>query len=385
MYQINWGDLTPAIFLAEYWQKKPLLIKNALANFTDPISADELAGLAMEEDVQSRIIAKSNDGDKSHWQVAHGPFEDYRAYGESNWTLLVQAANNWSEATHQLLKPFNFIPNWRLDDVMVSFSTPNGGVGPHLDQYDVFILQGEGKRHWQVGAPDSSLETLIPHPDLKQVSMFTPLIDEMTEAGDLLYIPPNHPHNGTAVTNALNFSIGFQSPSSQELLSGFADTLLDKNVGLERFNDEGRVITDSPEVLSEKDVEQLKLFMLKQINQKNNLKQFMGCQLTLCQHALELLPPEKELSPDEIQQILLTEEIEITPVLGIKCLIVEGDNEHLYVCGEAFNVEVESVELAQKLARKESLTTSQIKSSFNSLKNIQLLTSLLNKGYWYMN
>lgn len=384
MYQINWGDLTPALFLAEYWQKKPLLIKNAFTQFTDPISADELAGLAMEEDVQSRIIAKNNNGDVSHWHVEHGPFEDYSAYGESDWTLLVQAANNWSEDTHQLLKPFNFIPNWRLDDVMVSFSTPNGGVGPHLDQYDVFILQGEGKRHWQVGAPDASLETLIPHPDLKQVSVFTPIIDVVTEAGDLLYIPPNHPHNGIAITNALNFSIGFQSPSSQELLSGFADTLLDKNIGLTRFNDQNRALTTSPEVLSEKDVEQLKLFMLEQINSKNNLKQFMGCQLTLCQHALELLPPEEELTVEDVQAILLNEDIEITPVLGIKSLIMEGDTEHLYVCGEAFDVDADSADFAQKLACKEPLTTQEIKSSFLGLKNLKLLTSLLNKGYWYI-
>lgn len=382
MYQINWADITPAIFLKEYWQKKPLLIKNAIANFEDPISADELAGLAMEEEVQSRIIAKPNNND---WHVEHGPFEDYSQFGEDYWTLLVQATNNWSEATHQLLKPFNFIPNWRLDDVMVSFSTPNGGVGPHLDQYDVFILQGEGKRQWQVGLPDENLETLIPHPDLKQVSPFTPLIDVVTESGDLLYIPPNHPHNGIAITNAINFSIGFQSPNSQELWSGFADKLLDNNIGIERFNDPLRELTTTPETLSLKDVAELKALMLEQMSNKSNFTQFIGSQLTQCQHSMELLIPKEAFSAADIQEIILEEDVEIKPVLGIKSLLIEDDNQHLYVCGEVFIFAESSMELARKLANKETLTTSYLKSSVTCLKNTQLLTSLLNTGFWYMN
>ena len=211
MNTLNWGKLTPETFLKEYWQKKPLLIKGAFKDFVDPISADELAGLAMEQEIQSRIIAKSLVADKTAWQVAHGPFENFDQFGESDWTLLVQAVNNFSPDSHALLNNFNFVPSWRLDDVMVSFSTQNGGVGAHLDQYDVFIIQGSGKRHWQVGKPDPSLQQLLPHPDLKQVSEFTSVIDEITEPGDLLYIPPNHPHNGLAIENSLNFSIGFQA------------------------------------------------------------------------------------------------------------------------------------------------------------------------------
>ena len=118
---LNWGDLTPEIFLAQYWQKKPLLIKQAFTNFKDSISADELAGLAMEAEIQSRIVSTNSNGD---WQVDHGPFEDFSQYGESNWTLLVQAVNNWSRPTHDLLAPFAFIPSWRIDDVMVSFFNP---------------------------------------------------------------------------------------------------------------------------------------------------------------------------------------------------------------------------------------------------------------------
>lgn len=186
MHTIAWDKLTPELFLQEYWQTKPLLIKGGFASFTDTIDANELAGLAMESHIESRIV--SHDGN-SNWQVKHGPFEDFADLGEDNWTLLVQAVNNWSSETDSLINAFNFIPRWRIDDVMVSFSTPGGGVGPHLDQYDVFIIQGSGQRRWQVGLPDNNLQTILPHEDLKQVSAFNAVIDEITEAGDILYIP----------------------------------------------------------------------------------------------------------------------------------------------------------------------------------------------------
>lgn len=381
MYQIDWGDLTPAAFLKTYWQKKPLLIKKAFKNFTDPLSADELAGLAMEEHIQSRIIAKTSN---QNWLVEHGPFEDYTPFGESDWSLLVQATNNWSENTNSLLSAFNFVPNWRLDDVMVSFSTPNGGVGPHLDQYDVFIIQGEGKRHWQVGLPDDSLQTLVPHPDLKQVSDFTPCIDVITEAGDLLYIPPNHPHNGKAITNALNYSIGFQSPNPQELWSGFADKLLDNNEGEQRFNDPTRTLTKTPEELSLQDIAALKSFMLAELESQETINQFLGKQLTQCHHTLELLIPVEPFKAEDIQAILTTEDISLKPVLGMKALLIEEDKNNLYVCGEAFELNAQNYPLARLLAKKMPLTSLQLKSSANCLINIQLLTSLLNKGFWYI-
>jgi 50S ribosomal protein L16 3-hydroxylase len=245
MYKLHWGELSAERFLAEYWQKKPLFIKGAFKQFVDPIDADELAGLAMEDEVESRIIAQDQQG---QWQVHHGPFQAFDQLGDKRWSLLVQATNNWSQTTAQLLKPFKFMPNWRIDDVMVSYSTPEGGVGAHLDQYDVFIIQGQGKRHWRVGLPDESLAQLLPHPDLKQVSEFSACIDVITQAGDLLYIPPNHPHQGIAIEHALNFSVGFQAPNAQDLWSCFADQLIDNGAGLTRFADQHRACCAKPEL-----------------------------------------------------------------------------------------------------------------------------------------
>tara|TARA_R110002012_G_scaffold45966_4_gene121743 strand:- start:16306 stop:17460 length:1155 start_codon:yes stop_codon:yes gene_type:complete len=378
---LNWGELSPEKFLAEYWQKKPLLIKQAFKNFEDTIPADELAGLAMEAEIESRIVSMDNKG---NWQVDHGPFEDFSQYGEENWTLLVQAVNNWSRPTNSLLQPFAFIPRWRIDDVMVSFSTPNGGVGPHLDQYDVFIIQGSGKRRWQVGAPNKALSTLLPHPDLKQVSAFEPLIDEITEAGDLLYIPPNHPHNGVSIENSVNFSIGFQAPSSQELWSSFADKLIDNNLGELRFSDTARKVTDSSTLISKADQQQLKAFMLEQLEDTALFEQFIGQYLTQSHHALELLMPVNEIDADKLADILSEPEILFMPVSGLKAAITSEAEITLFLNGDSFPIDKQSLPLAELLAEQSPLTTNQVKSFNSCLKNTQLLTSVLNKGYWYI-
>ncbi len=381
MNTIDWGDLTPEIFLKEYWQKKPLLIKQAIANFKGTIAADELAGLAMEQEIESRIIAQNND---DSWLVEHGPFESFEKFGENNWTLLVQAVNNWSRETDQLISLFNFIPRWRIDDVMVSFSTPQGGVGAHLDQYDVFILQGEGKRRWQVGAPDASLQTLIPHPDLKQVSDFTPVIDEITEAGDLLYIPPNHPHNGVSLENSLNYSIGFQAPNSQDLWSAFADKLIDEELGEQRFSDKDRIPTSQPTVLSATDVNDIKSFMLEKMADETFFSEYISGFLTQSHHTLELLIPMEPFTIEQVLEFVENDEIQFAPVSGIKSLVCNVPEQNLFINGEKFQLFDETRELGEILATNQTLTTQKAKSFTSCLKNSQLLTSILNKGFWYI-
>lgn len=380
MIELNWGNLTPEQFMREYWQKKPLLIKNGFSNFKDTLSADELAGLSMEQEIESRIISHSNFND---WQVKHGPFEDFNQFGEENWTLLVQAVNNWSEQTHQLLTPFKFLPNWRIDDVMVSFSTPNGGVGAHLDQYDVFIVQGSGKRRWQVGLPDETLEQLLPHPDLKQVSPFIALIDVITEPGDILYIPPNHPHNGIALENAMNFSIGFQAPSGQELFSAFADSLIDGNLGCERFDDAKRLITERPERLTRNDLNQLKSFMVSQADNDDLFSHMVAMFTTSSHHTLEILMPVEPFTDESIIKFIQTEDIYFRPVLGVKSLINE-QNKSLYINGDRVSLSDETIELGVLLAKNQPLTSDNLKSFTDCLKNIQMLTTVLNMGYWYV-
>lgn len=188
MYTLDLSGLTPQQFLDTYWQKKPTVIRQGFKGFQDPISADELAGLACEEFVESRLVYKK----AGEWQAASGPFESYEHLGEREWTLVVQAVDHWLPQVAALAEPFNFIPNWRKDDLMMSFAASGGGVGPHIDLYDVFIIQGSGKRHWRVGDRGDHNE-FVAHEALLHVDEFEPIIDVDLTPGDILYITPRFP------------------------------------------------------------------------------------------------------------------------------------------------------------------------------------------------
>lgn len=218
------NNLTAAQFLAEYWQKKPLLIRQAIPNFAGLLDANELAGLACEEDVQARIIQCKN----AKWSVKQGPFaeRDFAKLPERDWTLLVQGVNHFLPEAADLLAQFNFIPTARLDDLMVSYAPDGGGVGPHLDSYDVFLLQGSGQRHWKISTQSDT--SLIEDAPIRILKHFETEQEWTLEAGDMLYLPPQVAHWGTAVgDDCMTYSIGFRAPKTQELAHEFLSYLQD--------------------------------------------------------------------------------------------------------------------------------------------------------------
>ena len=233
--KINWQSISQQDFIDNYWQQRPVLLKNALPNLTELTDEHELAGLAMEEFIDSRIVEQQ--ADKS-WQVHQGPFDDFSKWQSGTWSLLVQGVDRFLPDVSKLLHAVDFIPQWRIDDVMVSFSMPGAGVGLHLEQYDVFIVQGKGKRRWQAGAVDKNQiqdeisENLL---QLTEPDKFEPIVDEVLECGDIIYIPPFSAHKGQTIESAMNYSIGFRAPNQQELLSYFADYLIDEEHGLKRY------------------------------------------------------------------------------------------------------------------------------------------------------
>jgi 50S ribosomal protein L16 3-hydroxylase len=227
------NQLTPSEFLDQYWQKKPLLIKAAIPNFKGLLSPEELAGLACEEDVQSRIVEYK----KGVWHAQHGPFneDDFAALpdtptAEHNWTLLVQSVNHFLPEGSALLQQFSFIPHARLDDLMVSYAPHGGGVGPHFDSYDVFLLQGQGKRLWRIS--EQSDLSLVEGAPLRILKHFDTKQEWLLEAGDMLYLPPHLAHWGIAVSDGdqdcMTYSIGFRAPKNQELASEFLGFMQDK-------------------------------------------------------------------------------------------------------------------------------------------------------------
>ena len=216
----------------------------------------------MESEVDSRLVSHQ-DG---KWQVSHGPFESYDHLSENNWSLLVQAVNHWHEPSAALMHPFRALPDWRIDDLMISFSVPGGGVGPHLNQYDVFIIQGTGRRRWRVGEK-VPMKQHCPHPDLLQVDPFEAIIDEEMEPGDILYIPPGFPHEGYSLENSLNYSVGYRAPNARELFSGFADYVLQRELGSQRYADPDVPSRDHPADILPTELDRLREMMLGLINQ----------------------------------------------------------------------------------------------------------------------
>jgi len=216
--------MSPAHFLRDYWQKRPLLIRNAFPDFEPPLQPDDLAGLACEPTVLARLIV--HDEKRDRWHVNPGPLseDDFAKTPKDHWTLLVQDVDKWDADVATLLEPFSFLPSWRVDDIMISYAEEGGGVGAHVDQYDVFLLQGLGQRHWAISTDPGAPKDFRHDVELKQLAHFESTHEWMLDPGDMLYLPPGVPHDGVAFGGpCMTFSIGMRAPSQAELTGDLAD------------------------------------------------------------------------------------------------------------------------------------------------------------------
>ena len=216
--------MSPAHFLRDYWQKRPLLIRNAFPHFEPPLQPDDLAGLACEPTVLARLIV--HDEKRDRWHVNPGPLseDDFAKTPKDHWTLLVQDVDKWDADVAALLEPFSFLPSWRVDDIMISYAEEGGGVGAHVDQYDVFLLQGLGQRHWAISTDPGAPKDFRHDVELKQLAHFESTHEWMLDPGDMLYLPPGVPHDGVAFGGpCMTFSIGMRAPSQAELTGDLAD------------------------------------------------------------------------------------------------------------------------------------------------------------------
>ena len=226
------GGISPETFMQRYWHKKPLVIRQAIPGFAPLLERIELLELAAQEEVESRLVVQDTPGKGSGWKFKHGPFarKALPPFKQTGWTLLVQGVDTHDERVHSLINQFRFVPDTRLDDLMISYATDQGGVGPHFDSYDVFLLQAHGRRRWRIGRQkDLSLQPDMP---LKILANFEPEEEFILEPGDMLYLPPKYAHDGIAEGECMTYSIGFRSPSqselAQEVLQRLAEQALDE-------------------------------------------------------------------------------------------------------------------------------------------------------------
>lgn len=294
--------MKPADFLRDYWQKKPLLIRNAFPDFVSPIEPEDLAGLACEEFALSRLI--THDRQRDAWAVRTGPFaeEEFPGMPDHDWTLLVQDVDKWDADVGALLGAFGFLPRWRMDDIMISFAATGGSVGAHVDQYDVFLLQAKGQRRWQIDARSNPPTEFRDDVELKLLREFTPSHDWVLEPGDMLYLPPGVPHHGVALNPCLTFSFGMRAPSSAELISDYLDNLVaDADESL-RYHDEDLTPPKDPnEIDAEAMARVVQALNALRMDDPDKLGDWFGRFITTYRAAGEVAPPDTARSRIEVE------------------------------------------------------------------------------------
>ncbi len=291
-----------AVFLRDYWQKKPLLIRGTGA-FRDPISPEELAGLACEEGVESRLVRSCAEG--TQWSLSHGPFTE-KALGKlptSHWSLLVQAVDQWHEGVRAMLAAFRFIPQWRIDDIMISLAAEGGGVGPHFDYYDVFLIQGHGRKLWRLGGHADARSPLLPNTPLRLLQDFTTEEEWILEPGDILYIPPNIAHYGVSIGLSMTYSVGFRAPSVTEMVDALGQDLLHSLPEDSRFVDLTPQVPAHPGEIRPDTVAHVMSLLEKHLKDPATIMRSFGRLMTQPKYP-ELLEPESSRTAAQIKRRL---------------------------------------------------------------------------------
>ncbi|OOG46961.1 cupin domain-containing protein [Rhodanobacter sp. C01] len=298
--------MSPARFLRDYWQKRPLLIRGAFADFQPPLQPDDLAGLACEDGALARLIV--HDEQRDRWHVNPGPLgeADFAKTPDTNWTLLVQDVDKWDADVAGLLDHFNFLPSWRVDDIMVSYAEPGGGVGAHVDQYDVFLLQGLGQRHWAISDDPMAPKEFRHDIELKQLARFEPTHEWLLEPGDMLYLPPGVPHDGLAFGGpCMTFSIGMRAPSQAELTGDLADHIAEHLPEELRYADPDLKPAKATGEIDRAAIERLKSALpFAAVLHDDMLRDWFGRFITRYRNAQVPAPLDKPLSADALAKQL---------------------------------------------------------------------------------
>ncbi|MBI5431147.1 MAG: cupin domain-containing protein [Nitrosomonadales bacterium] len=340
------GGLTVQEFLRDYWQKKPLLIRQAIPAFEGLLDPQQLLALACTEDAQARLVTQS----RGKFDLRHAPFEpgDFAGFGKAKWTVLVQGVNHHLPEAAALLKHFSFIPHARLDDLMVSYAPKGGGVGPHFDSYDVFLLQGAGHRRWQISTQAD--RSLVEGAPLRILKDFRVEQEWVLEAGDMLYLPPHCGHNGIAEDDCMTYSIGFRTPAYQELAEQFLVYLQD------RIEVEGMYA--DPDLETQKHPSEISAAMLRQVEQaikqvrwdREDIANFYGCYMSEPKPHIFFDAPERPVSLAKFSQALQKRGVQLD--LKSQMLCHAG---WIFINGEAFRPESRDYPLLRALADERNL------------------------------
>lgn len=365
-----------ATFLKEYWQQKPLLIRAAWESWANPVEPDELAGLACEPLVESRIITRREQA----WELEHGPVKESRfaKAGRDPWTLLVQSVDHHLPAVSALLDQFRFVPNWRIDDVMVSYAVDGGGVGAHFDHYDVFLVQGLGRRRWELGALCDDDTELLPHDGLRLLADFQPVEEWILEPGDFLYVPPRVAHRGTAIgDDCMTYSIGFRAPSRGELIEAWADDMTSDLSDSDRYADLHLARQDNPGEISAEAITTLQAMIADMLHDRSRFARWFGQYNTAPKNPEIDWKPDQPAQIDHIRQWLAAGWPLIrNPASRFSFVRETASSVMLFADGHCFSCSDDAAGFAQAICAEAGLTVAREVSP----ATLELITALFNEG-----
>lgn len=378
---MNFANFDLDAFLRDTWQQKPLLIRNPWNEWKNPLEPDDLAGLACEDHVESRLIVQKRKDWPDTFSVEPGPIGEKRfgKLGKAPWTLLVQAVDHHVPDVAALIAPFRFIPSWRIDDVMVSYASDGGGVGPHFDQYDVFLIQGLGTRRWQIGALCDDDTELLPHDDLRLLANFEATDEWLLEPGDMLYVPPRFAHNGIAVgDDCMTYSVGFRAPSRSELIAHYVDDVLAGLSDDDRYWDAGLAAQSNPGEITPDALAALHAMVLEKLDDRDAFARWFGAYNSTPKYPDIDWTPEEPVSANEIRTRLANGETLHRNPASRFSFVRQGDGVLLFVNGESFECVGEAAVFAETLCAEERPVVSPAQAESDAI--MALLKQLFDQG-----
>ncbi|MDH5570657.1 MAG: cupin domain-containing protein [Gammaproteobacteria bacterium] len=366
------GTLTPEQFLKDYWQKKTLVIRNAFPDFESPITPEELAGLSCEEEVNSRIVIEK-DGDHP-WQPIYGPMDDdvFAHLPETHWTLLVNDVEKHIPELAWIVDQFRFIPEWRMDDLMISYAPEGGSVGPHMDLYDVFILQARGHRRWQINAQPVAKDNQVSGTPLRIQKDFIAEDEWLMEPGDIIYIPPGVSHYGVATDDCMSFSIGFRATSHADLVNDFIGQLTQNLDASLTYRDPDLKIQNNPNEITTDAIERVRTIFKEYLDPNNpQLAEWFGRFVS---------DTKTDMTADVDEIISAIAEINDTTLMRNPAsrfaFIKDNDNAQLFIDGDCYTV---TSLFTETLCKDRSLDSNTVIASATEDEQ-SLLIDLINNG-----
>ncbi len=374
------GNISRKTFMQEYWQKKPLLVRQAFADFKSPITADELAGLACEEDVNSRIIMEK--GGEHPWSPILGPMSDeiYASMPKTHWSLVVNDLEKYLPELSWIIDRFRFIPEWRLDDLMISYAADQGSVGPHIDLYDVFILQGQGKRRWQISRQAVTEDNQIKETPLRIQKDFQAEEEWIVEPGDMLYLPPGVSHHGVSLGESLSYSIGFRATSHADLVNDFIGHITQNLSPLLTYQDPDQLIQQHPNEIKQDALDRVTEIFKQYLRPDHpELQRWFGRYVSDTKTDVITEPENEVASIEELQELANTGVLNRHPASRF-AFAQNPENTLLFIDGEDYEV---NPEFAKALCKQRQVNLNELIGIANNDESL-FIVELYNQGKMYV-